>query len=230
MAGWRDHTKGAPDVNAKCTPRRFYGDFCQVHASGLDLDTYKAAANCQDGLWGVRGTECTLHGFFLIVIIQYIQTYMSEMIEERQNSNKEQRHDLFSNLLSANDEDLDVTNLTKRELMGMLWFFLKWLDIDPFVNLEGNIYMFLLAGHEVCQSVAQHLQINSFGIKSVNGAHPLLHLWFISAIPRWTGKALQAYPICHSRWPHSGMFKDFLATSLSPRFFHSSRHTKRCHC
>ena len=61
-----------------------------------------------------------MHGFFLIVIIQYLQTYMSEMIEERQNSNKEQRHDLFSNLLSANDEDLDVTNLTKRELMGML--------------------------------------------------------------------------------------------------------------
>ena len=45
--------------------------------------------------------------------------YMSEMIEQRQISEKGQRHDLFSNFLAANDEDLDVTNLTKSELIGL---------------------------------------------------------------------------------------------------------------
>ena len=41
------------------------------------------------------------------------------MIEQRQNSERGQRHDLFSNLLEANDEDLDVTNLTEREIIGL---------------------------------------------------------------------------------------------------------------
>ena len=44
--------------------------------------------------------------------------YMSEMIDERQNADKEQRHDVFSNLLAANDENMDMT-LTKREIIGV---------------------------------------------------------------------------------------------------------------
>jgi len=49
-----------------------------------------------------------------------LQMYMSEMIEERQNPEREQRHDLLSNLLAANDENLDVTNLTKSELIAVI--------------------------------------------------------------------------------------------------------------
>ena len=45
--------------------------------------------------------------------------YMSEMIKEQQNSEKVGRHDLFSNLLAANNEDMDTTNLTESELIGM---------------------------------------------------------------------------------------------------------------
>ena len=45
--------------------------------------------------------------------------YMSEMIRERQNSEKVERHDLFSNLLAANDEDMDIVNLTESELIGV---------------------------------------------------------------------------------------------------------------
>lgn len=57
--------------------------------------------------------------------------YMSEMIRERQNSEKVERHDLFSNLLAANDEDMDIVNLTESELIGVcLWFFSKWLVIE----------------------------------------------------------------------------------------------------
>ena len=46
---------------------------------------------------------------------------MSEMIDERQNSNLEERHDVFSNFIAANDENVDMTNLTKSEIIGALW-------------------------------------------------------------------------------------------------------------
>ncbi|KAF8161202.1 cytochrome P450 [Crassisporium funariophilum] len=58
-----------------------------------------------------------------------LHKYMSEMIQERQSSEKLDRHDLFTNLLEANDDGSDTTNLTESELIG-------------------NIYIFLLAGHE----------------------------------------------------------------------------------
>ena len=45
--------------------------------------------------------------------------YMSEMIRERQKSEKVERHDLFSNLLAANDEDMDIVNLTESEIIGV---------------------------------------------------------------------------------------------------------------
>ncbi|KAI0705841.1 cytochrome P450 [Cytidiella melzeri] len=58
-----------------------------------------------------------------------LELYMTELIEGRKASDtKEERYDLFSSLLDANDEDADIT-LTHRELMG-------------------NIFIFLLAGHE----------------------------------------------------------------------------------
>jgi cytochrome P450 len=43
---------------------------------------------------------------------------MLEMIEDRQSSEKEERYDLFSNLLDANNEDKDEDKLTDKELMG----------------------------------------------------------------------------------------------------------------
>jgi cytochrome P450 len=43
---------------------------------------------------------------------------MTEMIRERQASEKIERHDLFSQLLEANDNNLDATTLTESELIG----------------------------------------------------------------------------------------------------------------
>ena len=64
--------------------------------------------------------------------------YMSEMIEERQNSEKVQRHDLLSNLLAANDENLDVTNLTKSEIIGVFGtlFYSKWFELESIYFLR----------------------------------------------------------------------------------------------
>ncbi|GLB37532.1 putative cytochrome P450 [Lyophyllum shimeji] len=58
-----------------------------------------------------------------------LERYMSEMIKERQHSKQEVRHDLFSNLLDANDEDSGDAKLLVSELIG-------------------NIFIFLVAGHE----------------------------------------------------------------------------------
>jgi len=76
--------------------------------------------------WSLKLTK---HLQSIKIAYEELQMYMSEMIRERQNSEKVERHDLFSNLLAANDEDMDIINLTENELIG-------------------NIYIFLIAGHE----------------------------------------------------------------------------------
>ncbi|OSX59381.1 hypothetical protein POSPLADRAFT_1059568 [Postia placenta MAD-698-R-SB12] len=60
-----------------------------------------------------------------------LERYMIEMIEERRGSEKkEQRYDLFTSLLDANEEESDgITKLSDSEVMG-------------------NIFVFLIAGHE----------------------------------------------------------------------------------
>ncbi|KAF5321118.1 hypothetical protein D9619_001344 [Psilocybe cf. subviscida] len=58
-----------------------------------------------------------------------LRNYMATMIHERQNAEKIERHDLFSSLLDANNDSLGSGVLTESELIG-------------------NIYIFLLAGHE----------------------------------------------------------------------------------
>ncbi|KAH9485050.1 Cytochrome P450 monooxygenase 124 [Psilocybe cubensis] len=58
-----------------------------------------------------------------------LRSYMVEMIRDRQKAEKAERHDLFSSLLAANDHTLDASTLTESELIG-------------------NIYIFLVAGHE----------------------------------------------------------------------------------
>lgn len=44
---------------------------------------------------------------------------MSEMIHERNASEKVERYDLFSSLLAANNEDEDGVRLTESELIGL---------------------------------------------------------------------------------------------------------------
>ena len=72
---------------------------------------------------------------------------MVEMIRERQAVvEKVERHDLFSSLLEANDHDLDLETLTENEIISMVFYF---NNIDLVTDVPGNIYVFLVAGHEV---------------------------------------------------------------------------------
>lgn len=49
----------------------------------------------------------------------YPQDYMREMIRDRQASEVQDKHDLFSSLIHANKEELEGISLTEEELMGM---------------------------------------------------------------------------------------------------------------
>jgi hypothetical protein len=77
--------------------------------------------------------------------------YIAEMIRERElEVEKSERNDLLSNLLEANDLDANLVALTESELICMFTFksyiFLLILTNGFFI---ANIYIFLVAGHEV---------------------------------------------------------------------------------
>ena len=75
---------------------------------------------------------------------------MAEMIRERQAMvDKVERHDLFSSLLEANDHDLDLETLSEDEIISMLHILHLLTMLDLITNVAGNIYIFLIAGHEV---------------------------------------------------------------------------------
>ncbi|KAF9054617.1 cytochrome P450 [Panaeolus papilionaceus] len=82
--------------------------------------------------WTMHLTNRT-HAAFQAV--DELKKYMSEMIQQRVQEAKVDRYDLFSSLLSANFQSLDGTTLTEDELMG-------------------NIFVFLLAGHEATHTLA----------------------------------------------------------------------------
>ena len=69
-----------------------------------------------------------------------------EMIQKRQTfDTKQEHHDLFNNLLCANDEDAEIT-LDNDELLGAsISNIAQWL-LSTYDAMLGNIFMFLLAG------------------------------------------------------------------------------------
>ena len=73
------------------------------------------------------------------------------MIHERQTAEKVERHDLFSSLLEANNNELDITSLTEDELIGRQCHAAITITFSHPPRI-GNIYIFLVAGHEVGRS------------------------------------------------------------------------------
>ncbi|PBK99829.1 cytochrome P450 [Armillaria gallica] len=67
-----------------------------------------------------------------------LELYMLEMIANRRTEEKEERYDLFSSLLDANDDE------------GLMGGEAKLTDPE----LLGNIFIFLLAGHEATHTLA----------------------------------------------------------------------------
>lgn len=85
---------------------------------------------------------------------------MSELIEQKRQEGRDQkveRYDLFSSLMNASEDEENGAGLTDVELMGLSWSFFDCLLLT---NLPGNIFIFLLAGHET----AAHTLCYSFGL------------------------------------------------------------------
>jgi hypothetical protein len=108
------------------------------------------------------------------------QRYMREMIKDRLSSVKEERYDLFSSLLDANEGESASAMLAERELLGELFD----VPSSPIADAPlGNIFVFLLAGHEVrhsaCNSTLYELYMRSrLHIRCV------LHLAYLLCTPR----------------------------------------------
>jgi len=101
---------------------------------------------------------------------------MMEMIANRRNAEKkEERYDLFSSLLDANDEESPdgEAKLTERELIG-------------------NIFIFLVAGHEVRGRFSHSTFFLTATLSCVDHrSYAMLHVWFTSALP---GRARETVP------------------------------------
>lgn len=80
-----------------------------------------------------------------------LQTYMTEMIQDRRSVGSSDSRDLFSNLIRAIDEDAN-SGLTMQEVMGSessgLTTLYWWCDLTCHLSCT-DVYVFLLAGHEV---------------------------------------------------------------------------------
>ena len=80
-----------------------------------------------------------------------MQSYLVEMIDGRKFSDeKDEKRDLLSNLVNANEELLDdgEQRLGEAELIGMGQH-LVHLPICSRACCSGNIFLFYIAGHEV---------------------------------------------------------------------------------
>ena len=78
---------------------------------------------------------------------------MLEMVESRRNENKgEQYYDLFSGLLdAAQDEPNSEATLNDEELIGR-YSISRSFSTRKRLTLSGNMFIFILAGHEVISS------------------------------------------------------------------------------
>ena len=72
---------------------------------------------------------------------------MLEMIAERKHAGFSSTNDLLSSLIDASEKD--GTRLTDSDLMGKLLSYSSFSS-NAHIDFQGNIFIFLLAGHEVC--------------------------------------------------------------------------------
>ena len=103
------------------------------------------------------------------------------MIRGRQLAvDKVERHDLFTKLLEANDDDLNQNSLTEDELISS-FSILAYFQQCELTDVSGNIYIFLLAGHEVRK--LRFLSQKSLIICSDNGTYFGLRICIVGIVP-----------------------------------------------
>ncbi len=130
------------------------------------------------------------------------QKYLEEMVQERRASTKkEERHDLLSSLLDANEGALESdAKLTDDALLGVHCraYCAAYASWKPFYI--GNIFMFLVAGYEVrlaaCLYCCLRLRLMRACVDHV--PHTCVRVHLPRALPGRTGEVLPEPQSCHA--------------------------------
>ncbi len=106
---------------------------------------------------------------------------MLEMVEARKNADEgEQRYDLFSGLLDAAQNELDSeATLSDEELIGG-HSISRSLESGLLI-LAGNMFIFLLAGHEV-RSSHSSCGVAPKQFPTDHSAYTMLHICLIGSV------------------------------------------------
>ena len=124
---------------------------------------------------------------------------MLEMVEARRDVDKvEERYDLFSGLLDATqDETGGKEALSDDELMG--WYSLS--DHSPFIfvlpPLLGNMFIFLLAGHEVRSFPSSSRVVPPYKVTTDHSAYGMLLICLVGLVSRRTRVSLSTHKRGH---------------------------------
>lgn len=116
---------------------------------------------------------------------------MLHMIAQRRAAiTKEERDDLFSNLLAANDEEEGEQKLSDEELIGasQFWSFCTHLTRHP-----GNVWIMLVAGHEVFTLIGCRNH-NNFKIVTDYWGNTVLCARAAGDLSRRTSRSIQTDP------------------------------------
>ena len=90
---------------------------------------------------------------------------MVEMVDARRSAeSKEERHDLFSGLLDAAQDDPDGSvAITEEELIGNYQLSCCIAAMKKIsLAIPGNMFIFLLAGHEVSHPISPVIHFESY--------------------------------------------------------------------
>ena len=125
---------------------------------------------------------------------------MKEMVHERQNSQKVERHDLFTTLLDANTNEAGDDTLTENELISEppLYSVLHELLI-----VTQAIFSFSYLPDMRCVPYITFIPFIKPFLDDC--AHTLLCLCTVGLIPRRTREVIPTYQIYYTRWSHSRM-------------------------
>jgi len=126
---------------------------------------------------------------------------MKEMVHERQNSQKVERHDLFTTLLDANTNEAGDDTLTENELISKSPLTASRMRPHELLIVMQATFSFSYLPDMRCVPYITFIPTNKQ--LSDDCAHTLLCICTFGVIPRRTGEVIPTYQIYYTRWSDS---------------------------
>jgi len=128
---------------------------------------------------------------------------MKEMVRERQNSQKVERHDLFTTLLDANTNEAGSETLTENELISEFPKYSSPIRLHKPLTLTKATFSFSYLPDMRC---VPYITFIPFGNPLADHCtHTLLCLCTTGVISRRAREVIPTHQIYHTRWPHPRM-------------------------